>query len=149
VALVSRIDKIIGLFCKSALSKRRYSAKENYNLIDPTNPSHPVVPCCRSLLRALFWVSFVWTGPLERASVVCLFCVALRCSALHCIAVCCRALQCVDLSSFTSFYSGSLSCCTVLQCVAPCCSVLTNPVLQVVRVARMPASQSEVCSSAL
>jgi len=28
VALVSRIDKIIGLFCKRALQKRRYSAKE-------------------------------------------------------------------------------------------------------------------------
>jgi hypothetical protein len=32
VASVSRIDKIIGLFCKRALSKRRYSAKETYNL---------------------------------------------------------------------------------------------------------------------
>ena len=28
VALVSRIDKIIGLFCKSVLYKRQYSAKE-------------------------------------------------------------------------------------------------------------------------
>ena len=33
----SRIDKIIGLFCKRALWKRRYSGKETYNLIDPTN----------------------------------------------------------------------------------------------------------------
>jgi len=40
VALVSRIDKIIGLFCKRALLKRRYSAKETYNLIDPTDRSH-------------------------------------------------------------------------------------------------------------
>ena len=32
VALVSRIDKIIGLFCKRVLQKRRYSAKETYNL---------------------------------------------------------------------------------------------------------------------
>ena len=30
VALVSRIDKMIGLFCKRALQKRRYSAKETY-----------------------------------------------------------------------------------------------------------------------
>ena len=38
----SRIDKIIGLFCKKALLKRRYSAKETCNLIDPTTCSHPV-----------------------------------------------------------------------------------------------------------
>jgi len=42
VALASRIDKIIGLFCKRALLKRRYSAKETYNFIDPTNCSHPI-----------------------------------------------------------------------------------------------------------
>jgi len=43
VALVSRIDKIIGLFCKRALQKRQYSAKETYNFIDPTHRSHPIV----------------------------------------------------------------------------------------------------------
>ena len=42
VALVSRIDKITGLFCKRVLQKRRYSAKETYNLIDPTNCIHPI-----------------------------------------------------------------------------------------------------------
>jgi len=42
VALVSRIDKIIGLFCKRDLLKRRYSVKETYNLIDPTDHSHPI-----------------------------------------------------------------------------------------------------------
>ena len=43
VALGSRIDKIIGLFCKRALQKRLYSAKETCNFIDPTNRSHPIV----------------------------------------------------------------------------------------------------------
>ena len=43
VASASRIDKIIGLFCKRALSKRRYSAKETYNIIDLTDRSHPIV----------------------------------------------------------------------------------------------------------
>jgi len=43
VALVSRIDKIIGLCCKKSLSKSQYSAKETYNFIDPTNRSHPIV----------------------------------------------------------------------------------------------------------
>jgi len=42
VALVSRIDKMTSLFCKRALSKRRYSAKETCNLIDPTDRSHPI-----------------------------------------------------------------------------------------------------------
>jgi len=42
VASVSRIDKIIRLFCKRALLKRRYSAKETCNLIDPANRSHPI-----------------------------------------------------------------------------------------------------------
>jgi len=42
VALVSKIDKIIGLFCKRALEKRRYSAKATYNFIDPINRSHPI-----------------------------------------------------------------------------------------------------------
>ena len=42
VASVSRIDKIIGLFCKRDLLKRRYSAQETYDFIDPTNHSHPI-----------------------------------------------------------------------------------------------------------
>ena len=42
VALVSRIDEITGLFCKRALYKQRYSAKETYNFIDPTDCSHPL-----------------------------------------------------------------------------------------------------------
>jgi len=42
VASVSRINKMIGLFCKRVLSKRQYSAKETYNLIDPTDRSHPI-----------------------------------------------------------------------------------------------------------
>ena len=32
VALISRIDKIIGLFCKRDLQKRQYSARETYDL---------------------------------------------------------------------------------------------------------------------
>ena len=39
VASVCRINKIIGLFCKRALYKRQYSAKETYNFIDPTDRS--------------------------------------------------------------------------------------------------------------
>jgi len=42
MATVSRIHKIKGLFCKRDLQKRRYFAKETYNLIDPTDRSHPI-----------------------------------------------------------------------------------------------------------
>jgi len=42
VATISRLLKMIGLFCKRALSKRRYSAKETYNFKEPTNRSHPI-----------------------------------------------------------------------------------------------------------
>jgi len=45
VASASRIDKSIGLFCKRALQKRQYSAKETYNLIDPTDRRHPIEVC--------------------------------------------------------------------------------------------------------
>ena len=42
VATISRLLKLTGLFCKRALQKRLYSAKETYNFKEPTNRSHPV-----------------------------------------------------------------------------------------------------------
>ena len=42
VPSISRLLEIIGLFCKRALSKRPYSAKETYNFKEPTNRSHPI-----------------------------------------------------------------------------------------------------------
>jgi len=42
VATVSRLLEIIGLFCKRALEKKRFSAKETYNFKEPTNRSHPI-----------------------------------------------------------------------------------------------------------
>jgi len=42
VATNSRLLKITGLFCKRALQKRLYSAKETYNFKEPTNRSHPM-----------------------------------------------------------------------------------------------------------
>jgi len=42
VALIRRTNKIIVLSCKTALLKRRYSAQETYDLIDPTDRSHPI-----------------------------------------------------------------------------------------------------------
>jgi len=42
VATISRLLKIIGLFCERALQKRLYSAKETYNFKEPTSRSHPI-----------------------------------------------------------------------------------------------------------
>jgi len=42
VAIISRLLKMIGLFCRRALEKRLYSAKETYNLKEPTNRNHPI-----------------------------------------------------------------------------------------------------------
>jgi len=42
VATISRLLKIIGLFCKRALYKRLYPAKETYDFKEPTNRSHPI-----------------------------------------------------------------------------------------------------------
>ena len=43
VASVSKINKILGLFCKTAPQKRLYFAKETHNLIEPTNRSQPIL----------------------------------------------------------------------------------------------------------
>jgi len=42
VATIGRLLKIISLFCKRALSKRQYSAKETYDFKEPTTCSHPI-----------------------------------------------------------------------------------------------------------
>jgi len=50
VASISRLLKMIGLFCKRALQKRLYSAKETYTFKEPTNRSQPIcapaIPMC-------------------------------------------------------------------------------------------------------
>jgi len=43
VDTISRLLKMIGLVCKRALWKRRYSAKETYHFKEPTKRSHPIV----------------------------------------------------------------------------------------------------------
>jgi len=49
VATISRLLKIIGHFCKRALQKRRYSAKETYNFKEPTNRSRSICACHQSI----------------------------------------------------------------------------------------------------
>ena len=43
VATLSRIDKIISLFCKILSLLQGSFAKDTYNLIDPTDQSHPIL----------------------------------------------------------------------------------------------------------
>ena len=43
VATISRLLKMIGLFCKRALQKRPIFCKETYIFKHPTNRSHPIV----------------------------------------------------------------------------------------------------------
>jgi len=42
VAMISRLLKIIGLSCKRALSKRKYSAQETYHFKKLTDRNHPI-----------------------------------------------------------------------------------------------------------
>ena len=44
VATIRKLLTIICLFCKRALYKRLYSAKETYNFKEPTNYNHPICP---------------------------------------------------------------------------------------------------------
>ena len=62
VATISKLLKIIGLFCKRYLSKRMYSAKEAYIFKEPTNHSYPILNArvvfrllhARSIYRSTF-----------------------------------------------------------------------------------------------
>ena len=62
LARVSRIDKIIGLFCRISFLLWGSFAKETYNLIDPTDRSHRIVSYSMRWLRLVgalkFQVSF-------------------------------------------------------------------------------------------
>ena len=46
VATMSRLLKIIGVFCKRDLQKRPIFCKETYIFKHPTNRSHPIVLRC-------------------------------------------------------------------------------------------------------
>jgi len=56
----SRLLKIIGLFCRRALQKRLYSAKETYNLKEPTDGSHPIAVYVTSVTYVTY-VTYIFT----------------------------------------------------------------------------------------
>jgi len=47
VAMTSRLLEITGLFCKTALQKRLYSAQETKKLKEPTNRDHLIIALWR------------------------------------------------------------------------------------------------------
>jgi len=49
VATISRLLKIIGLFCRVSSLLWDSFAKETYNFKEPTNRSHPIATCHRIL----------------------------------------------------------------------------------------------------
>jgi len=95
VATISRLLQIIGLFCKRALLKRLYSAKETCNVKDPTNRS--------DLISA--WEQEEWIGSCgcRRHMYVCvciyaymLMCVYIYVHVCVCVCVCvCVICMCV------------------------------------------------------
>ena len=53
VATISRLLKIVSLFCKKALQKRHIFCKESYNFREPTNRSHHSMKECLGTALAL------------------------------------------------------------------------------------------------
>ena len=68
VAAIRRLLKVIGLFCKRALSKRRYSAKETFDFMEPSNRRHfSRIECLRLLGSIKSEVSFAEYRLFDRA----------------------------------------------------------------------------------
>jgi len=67
VASVGRIDKITGLFCKRALQKRHFPAKETFNFIDPADRSHPM---WASRTKTISICMYIYTWPIATWSLL-------------------------------------------------------------------------------
>jgi len=132
VASTSRLLKIIGLFCKRALQKRRYSAKETSNFKEPTNRSHPiprivcVYACTRTIQGRYFYLIIrnVVAGVGENRSrtpyIVWVY--ALRCQVLCayscCVCVCivCVFVLCVCMCVYI-YIEAKIKYCECVCCV--------------------------------
>ena len=98
VATVSRIDKIIGLFCRVLSLLLGSFAKETYNFIDPTDQSHLIVGGlhARYLLHVCLYSYVYIYACTERYT--CIGHIQLQLQhqrVVMCFAVCCGALLCV------------------------------------------------------
>jgi len=103
VATISRLLKIIGLFCKRALSNRLYSAKETYNFKEPANRSHPIWICeWRGTLAWVMW--FV------------------------CITACCSVLQCENAATRCNTLQYAVTCCNTGWLIRSHCTIDHKPI---------------------
>jgi len=130
VATVSRIDKIIGLFCKRALQKRRYSAKDTYILIDPTDRSHPILKECVNVNNGdNESVEFLHRpgGEIFSACVCVCVCVCVSVFMCVCARVCVCVFmcicECVVLHPILRFYQPVDRHVLVCMCVCVCACV--------------------------
>ena len=83
-----------GLFCKRDLWKRFYCAKETYNLIDPTDRSHPIKVERRSHSLTRKPGTRRWTQCVYIWVCICL-CMCLCVRAHQCTCVCVRVCVCI------------------------------------------------------
>ena len=58
VATVSRIDSIIGLFCRILSLLQGSFAKGTYNFIDPTSRSHPIIHIFMSYVHNIYMYTY-------------------------------------------------------------------------------------------
>jgi len=137
--------KMIGLFCKRTLSKREYSAKETYNLKEPTHRSHPIAryfsafplllarsPARLPLLLSCPFLHKTHTLPPCTKIVCSQSATSLQHTVLHYYTPLNTATHCNTLQ-LTSLHEDLVpeecnkdaeDLCLMLQCVAVCCSVL-------------------------
>jgi len=79
LATCSRRHNFLGFFCKRALWKRRYSAKETYNFMEPSNRSHPILHVMINFMRIQVRLELDWKF-LERISSFCATLSAIGCT---------------------------------------------------------------------
>jgi len=99
MATISRLLKIIGLFCKRALEKTLHSPIETCNFKEPTNRSHPVPrtrhPIPRTPPHNMCAVTHIWTKGASKYACVCV------CSCL-CVCVCvCVCIKIMHTHTYT------------------------------------------------
>ena len=162
---ISRLLKIIGLFCKRALQKRLYSAKETYNFKDPITQSDgesrllpgnfqgsPVKTYLKVTgtqwkldrnfgSRNYFVFDFLCPWTVCGVSESCVYPKAsykrVYLSLPHSIT---RVMQCVAVCC--RVLRGVAVCCSVLQCVAVCCSVYLSLPHSITRVMQCVAARA-------
>jgi len=121
VALVSRIHEIIGLLCKRALQKRRYSAKETCNFIDPTDRSHPISPSLAYAHALTFSLSLSRLFPSTLCACVCVcLCVCVCVCLCVFVCVCLCVCVCVCLCVCVCICQCACACVCLCACVCVC-----------------------------